>query len=214
MSNRAVSTQISMYFLWILATSVGWFSGIFDLTDSIARTYLEIVRLIPLYLAEGLLIGMVIGIGQMLILRRIMPKASPWFWATLLGYALAFPTGLLVTVLIPSIAFPLQGMHFLPLAGPSTMTIYLFPDSLFWGGFMVGILQWQVLKQIVPNPNLKKAALWIFASWLGFGLGILARGWVWDFHLPELEMGIMGLLIGLVTGLALLILIGKPESAR
>ena len=79
---------------------------------------------------------------------------------------------------------------------------------------MVGILQWQVLKHIVPGPNPKKAALWIFASWLGFGLGILARGWVLDFHLSEVEMGVMGMVIGMVTGLALLILIGKPESAR
>lgn len=211
MSNK-ISSLMAIYLLWVIATATAWFAGIFDLSNASAQTYLEIARLLPVYLLDGLLIGSVAGIGQALILRRFMPKISHWFWATTLGYALAFPVSLILTVLIPAIAFPLQGEKFLPFAGSSTMTIYL-TNSLFWGAFIIGVAQWQVLKQIVQKPNAKKAALWIFSSWLGCGLGIFARGWLWNVHLAGSDRVVIGIVIGMMTGLALLILLKQSDSA-
>jgi hypothetical protein len=211
MSNKILNL-LATYLLWVIATAIAWLAGIFDLTKASAHSYLEIARLIPVYLLAGLLIGVVAGIGQALILRKLMPKISRWFWATTLGYALAFPISLILTVLIPAIAFPLQGEKFLPFAGTSTMTIYLM-NSLFWGAFIIGIAQWQVLKQIVQKPNAKKAALWIFSSWLGCGLGIFVRGWLWNVHLAGLDRVVIGIVIGMITGLALLILLKQSDSA-
>jgi hypothetical protein len=211
MSNKN-SNLMAIYLLWVIATAIAWLAGIFDLTNTSAHSYLEIARLIPVYLLDGLLIGSVAGIGQALILRRFMPKISRWFWATTLGYTLAFPVSLILTILIPAIAFPLQGEKFLPFAGPSTMTIYLM-DSLFWGAFIIGVAQWQVLKQIVQKPNAKKAALWIFSSWLGCGLGIFVRGWLWNAHLAGLDRAAIGIVMGMITGLALLILLKQSDSA-
>jgi hypothetical protein len=211
MSNKN-SNLMAIYLLWVIATAIAWLAGIFDLTNTSAHSYLEIARLIPVYLLDGLLIGSVAGIGQALILRRFMPKISRWFWATTLGYTLAFPVSLILTILIPAIAFPLQGEKFLPFAGPSTMTIYLM-DSLFWGAFIIGVAQWQVLKQIVQKPNEKKAALWIFSSWLGCGLGIFVRGWLWNAHLAGLDRAAIGIVMGMITGLALLILLKQSDSA-
>ena len=147
MSNKILNLM-AIYLLWVIATAIAWLVGIFDLTNASAHSYVEIARLLPVYLLNGLLIGVVAGIGQALILRRFMQQASHWFWATTLGYTLAFPVSLILTVLIPAIAFPLHGEKFLPISGPSTMTIYLM-DSLFWGAFIIGVAQWQVLKQIV-----------------------------------------------------------------
>jgi hypothetical protein len=211
MSNK-ISNLMAIYLLWVIATAIAWLAGIFDLTNASAHSYVEIARLLPVYLLNGLLIGVVAGIGQALILRRFMPQASRWFWATTLGYTLAVPVSLILTVLIPAIAFPLHGEKFLPFAGTSTMTIYLM-DSLFWGAFIIGIAQWQVLKQIVQKPDAKKAALWIFSSWLGCGLGIFFRGWLWNVHLAGLDQAAIGIVMGMVTGLALLILLKQSDSA-
>ena len=205
MSNK-ISNRMVIYWLWVPATAIAWFAGIFDLTNASARSYSEIARLLPVYLLDGLLIGSVAGMGQAWILRGFMPQVSRWFWATALGYTLAFPVSLILTILIPAIAFPIHGEKFLPIYGPSTMTIYL-ADSLFWGAFIIGIAQWQVLKQIVQQPDVKKAMLWTLSTWLGCGLGIFVQGWLLNVHLAALDRAAIGLVLGMVTGLALLILL-------
>ena len=208
MTGKPFVNYLVFFFLWIIASALGWLAGAFDLTLN-ATTYLEVARLIPLYLLDGFLVGLVTGIGQALILRRIMSKPSRWFWGTLLGYTLAFPAGLLIEVLIPSITFPLQGMAFLPLSGPSTMTIYLYPQSLFWGAFIVGLAQWPVLKRYISDPNAKNRMLWILATWLGPGLGVFMRWCFFGLLFTDVERFSMGVATGVTTGLALMILINQ-----
>lgn len=213
MWNRVASNRFMIYLLWVLVTSLGWLAGIVKLGVS-ARTYLEIARLMPLYLAEGLLIGAVVGVGQAWVLRSFIPRISEWFWATLLGCALALPAGLVVMVSIPSIAFPLQGEAFLPLYGSSSMTIFsMYPESLFWGNFLVGIAQWRVLKQYIPDPDVKKAVLWILAPSLGSGLGICMEVAV-GIQMGWLGRTTIGAVIGMVTGLVLLMLVGKHNATK
>jgi len=203
--------RLVFFLLWVSVNALAWVARIVDLTSD-ARTYLEVVLLIPVYLLNGIIIGLVTGIGQALILQRFMQKPSRWFWSTLLGYALAFPAGLLIEVLIPSITFPLQGADFLPLSGPSTMTIYLYPQSLFWGAFIVGLAQWPVLKRFIPDPNAKKQVLWALATWLGPGLGIFARGLFFSIPFVAVERLSIGVAMGIVTGLVLLILTSQGQS--
>ncbi len=212
MSNFIPSRHLCTLLLWTLITALGWSAGVLDLASS-ARTYVEVARLLPLYLAEGLLIGAVAGFGQMLLLRGTLPRPWTWFWATVAGYALAPPVGVVVTVLIPSTAFPFQGLNLLPLSTPSTMTIFLHPTSLFWGGFVLGLFQWQRLKRALPAPNNRKALLWVLACWLGFGLGILVTGWARISQVAAMNRALMGAVIGLCTGLTLLLLIRKPSPS-
>lgn len=212
MKDKPLVNFLVLYILWIVATALGWWAGIIDLTASNARTYLEVARLIPVYLLNGIFIGMVTGVGQMLILRKTIPKPSRWFWVTLLGYTLAFPAGVLILVLIPSIAFPLQGMDFLPLTEPSTMTFYMYPQSLFWGIFIVGLVQWPVLKCCISNPSAKKRVLWVLATWLGSGMGIFTRRLFADIPIANAEQLAIGISIGVVTGLVLMILISQIQS--
>lgn len=214
MRNRIASNRFVTYLLWVLVTSLGWSAEVIRLGVS-ARTYLEIARLMPLYLAEGLLFGAVMGVGQAWVLRSFIPRISEWFWATLLGCALALPAGLVVMVSIPSIAFPLRGMAFLPLSGSSSMTIFfLYPESMFWGAFVVGAAQWRVLKQYIPDPDVKKAVLWILAPSLGSGLGIFAWRWLWGMQLGWLGRTTIGAVVGVVTGLVLLMLVGKHNATK
>jgi len=211
MATKQFVGRLVFFLLWVSVNALAWMAGIVDLTSD-AQTYLEVARLVPLYLLDGILIGFVAGIGQALILLRFMPKPSRWFWSTLLGYALAFPTGLLIEVLIPSITFPLQGMDFLPLSGPSTMTIYLYPQSLFWGAFFIGLAQWPVLKRIIPDLNVKKRVLWVLATWLGPALGIFARSLFFSIPFVAVERLSMGAAMGIVTGLVFLILTSQVQS--
>ncbi len=211
MLNHIARNHYVTFLFWVLVTVLGWLGGILHL-DTTARTYLDLTRLLPLYVAEGALIAAVVGIGQALVLKPIIPQVWRWFWATLWGYAFAFPIGLIVMMLIPSIAFRLQGESFIPLSGPSTWSVYLYPYSLFWGGFTIGILQWRILKSITPDPNNKKAALWILACWLGCGLGILIGRWVWSNQSASLERATTGLVVGMITGAVFLILIKQPDA--
>ena len=210
MASKLLLDRLVFFILWVIVSALGWLVEVLDLTSD-ARTCLEVARLVPVYLLDGLLVGLVTGIGQALILRKFMPKPSRWFLSTLLGYTLAFPAGLLIEVLIPSITFPLQGADFLPLSGPSTMTIYLYPQSLFWGAFIVGLAQWPALKRFIPDPNAKKQTLWVFATWFGFGLSIFARGLFFGHPFAAVERLSMGVSIGVITGLAFLILANQVE---
>ena len=122
-SQHSDSNRIIALLLWIVVTAIGWAFGPFNFVNAQARTYLEVAGLIPVYAPQGLLIGLVTGIGQSLVLRSQIIRPAQWFWTTLLGYGLAFPIGLGISTLIPSIAFPLRGLGFLPLAEPSTIPL-------------------------------------------------------------------------------------------
>lgn len=208
---RVKPSPFVTYLLWTLATTIGWWAGVLDL-DFDAKTYLEIVRLLPIFLADGLLIGLVLGIGQALVLRRLTSFNWQWVWVTCIGYGLAFMTGLVVTTLIPSIIIRLRyGTSFLPLVEPSTVSIFLNMDDLFWGGFLIGIFQWPILKTIVPNPGWNKALLWVLANWFVLGASIFVRAFTQESLLANFQMPILGVVMGITPGGILLILLSNSD---
>jgi hypothetical protein len=193
----------AFYLLWIVTTTIGWSAGILEL-GSDAKTYMGVVRLVPIYLADGLLIGFLVGIGQALVLRRF--THVNWAWATTLGYGLAFLTGLIVSVSLPSIFTLLRGAYpsKLPFREPSTVSIFINIDDLFWGGFLIASIQRPILKKLIPNPNRSKVILWILASWFALGMSFFIRAFTYETFLANFQMGIMGMVMGVVTGLILL----------
>ena len=70
MKNKSFIDCPVFFILWAIVSALGWLAGILDLTSN-AKTYLEVARLIPIYLLDGLLVGLVTGMGQALILRRV-----------------------------------------------------------------------------------------------------------------------------------------------
>ena len=202
------------YLLWIIVTTIAWWAGVLDLNAD-AKTYMDIIRLLPIYLADGLLIGLVLGIGQALVLRRLTNLSGRWVWVTLLGYGLTFLTGLIVTVLIPFIIIRLRyGIYFLPLREPSSFSIFLNMDDLFWGGFLIGVIQWPVLKSIIPNPSREKALLWVLANWFVFGSSLFVRAFTHGTTLASFQMALMGIVMGVVTGGILLIFLSNADLAE
>ena len=210
-STKANSNPGVIYLLWIIVTMTGWWAGVFDL-ESEAKTYMDIVRLMPLYLADGLLIGFIVGVGQAILLRRFTGLSGPWIWATILGYGLAFLTGLMVTVSIPSIITLLRDGHLLlPFTEPSTIDIFLNLDDLFWGGFLIGMFQWPILKKVIPSPTRSKAFLWVLANWLVLGASVFVRAFTHQSALASLQMACMGASMGVVTGAVLLIFLSNLD---
>jgi hypothetical protein len=210
---KTQSNGFVIYLLWILATTIGWSAGVFDLNFE-AETYMDIVRIMPIYLADGLLIGLVIGIGQAWVLRRFTNLSRSWTWATVSGYGLAFLTGLIVTVLIPTIVWMSHGENLLPVIQPSTVSIWLNMDDLFWGGFLIGPIQWQVLKKIIPNPKRSKALLWMVVNWFVLGINVFIRAFTHETLLANFPMPMMGMVMGAVTGVVLLTFLSNADPVE
>lgn len=209
-SAKTQPKRLAIYLLWILATTIGWSAGLFNL-DFEAKTYLDVLRLLPIYLIDGLLIGFIMGIGQELVLRRFTHLSWEWVRATVLGYGLAFLMGAIVSVLIPSLVWLSHGEYLLPFINASTISIWLNIDDLFWGGILIGALQWPVLKKIIPNPTSKKGLLWVLVTWLVLGASVYVRIFTHGNFLREFQRGIMGMFIGIVTGVILLAIL-RPQN--
>jgi hypothetical protein len=207
------SNQFAIFLLWILATAIGWSAGVFDL-NSTAETYTDVARLLLIYLGDGLLIGFVLGIGQALVLKRFTRLNWEWAKETVLGYGLAFLMGLVVSISIPSIIWELRGEHLFPFAQPSTVSIWFNMDDLFWGGFLIGPIQWQVLKTIIPNPSREKALLWMLANWFVFGSSLFVRAFTHGTTLASFQMTLMGIVMGIVTGGILLTFLSNSHLAE
>ena len=102
MTTRTMATDgAALPITWLLGTAAGWSLVPLVLFQQTMRTYLEVVQALPVYLLLGLVVGALTGLGQ----RLMWPGASArrWLWATVLGYGLALPAGLIIGVLIPSI---------------------------------------------------------------------------------------------------------------
>jgi hypothetical protein len=84
-------------------------------------------------------------------------------------------------------------------------------DDLFWGGFLIGVIQWPVLKKIIPNPSRSKAVLWVLANWFVFGSSLFVRAFTHETSLTSFQMALMGIVMGAVTGGILLIFLSNSQ---
>src|SRR5258706_15223555 len=82
--------------MWVSANALGWLFGPIPVLSALAYSLQDVARLLPLYLWQGSLLGVVIGALQSLAIRMVGGKALRWFAATVVGYSLTFPTGLVL----------------------------------------------------------------------------------------------------------------------
>ncbi len=162
---------------WILSSALAWSLVPLLLFGQTMRTYLDVARALPVYLAVGLLMGTICGLGQM----RLWPAslARRWLWACVIGYGLALPTGLFVDTLIPSMTlwgFSGSAFGFLPLTEPSGVTFSPMPASAIFGAFVIGLCQWPVVKAWLGRTRPAMAGLWVFGQWAVVGLGLFEAG--------------------------------------
>lgn len=155
---KTLSLDWALWFLWIMATTLGWVLGRFLLPNLAFVT-----------------IGIGLAILQWLVLQHRIRRAWRWIIATTFGWLLG---STLIQAFLP------DGMNFL--AG-----VIL--------GLTTGSVQWLILRK-----ELYWAAWWIVINVIAWTTGM------------ALLPGIMltGVMVGAITGLALILLIRFPKPAE
>jgi hypothetical protein len=179
--------QLEKKFLqkWVTANGIGWLVGSIG---AIILSHLVVNIFYPkeTNLIIGLCIGAGVGYAQWFVLKGMFKISSLW--------------GLVCTVCmgIPFIAFVIMdenGYKFSSFQGD-----YEFLYRLIFGlimGLVVGLLQIQFLKSY-----FKRAAWWIVASSIGWGICFLASSVPMPFAMLGILVG--GVLLGLITGLGII----------
>ena len=150
---------------WVLATNVGWFSGILA-GLSIAAALPE-ARALERAVVSAVVAGLFVGAAQAYVLRASIPDARNWVLATAIGW----PVGVGFTRAIhPEAAAELGALH----------TILDAAVVAFGAGAVVGIAQACVLRSRLPRWGY-----WPLVSAVGWGILFpgalpgLALVWLW-----------------------------------
>jgi len=191
MRSERASIGWQFWLQWLGATSVSWVVG------AILYYTLNLVVLGGVgEVVGGTIWGLVVGIGQWLVLRRWLDRAGWWVLATAAGSLLA-----------ASVDVGLQGLLG-EKAGGLILMIGLGPG--------VGVLQWLFLRQQVT-----RAGWWLLASTVLIG-GAFLTGIVASLSLGLQESGlafiavagvVSGVLLGITSGLTLAWLLRRPGAA-
>jgi hypothetical protein len=142
---------------------------------------------VPALLAAGAVEGALLGWGQAVVLRRVLPgfPARGWVLATSAAAVLAYAVGLAPSTLAPVWAGWPPGV--------------LVPLAVLLGLVLlnsIGVAQWRILRRLVP-----RAGRWIVATalaWLG-GLAVFLAVSMPLWHPGQAPAAIVG--IGLFAGL-------------
>jgi hypothetical protein len=201
--------------LWVIANALGWLFGPIPGLATSAVTLQDVAGLLPAYLGQGLLLGVVIGALQALALRVVGGQALSWFAATVIGYALTFPIGLVLFTAIALLRFRDQSNFLAPGAG---WIFSPFPAALFLGGFVIAVAQWLVLRPLLARRDRQTLALWVFGLWASSGLSFAFGHWFSTISLgvlPTQTMGLLGyraltgVVMGVFSGVLLMILMSE-----
>lgn len=163
--------------------------GFFGFTMQDDGTHLSQVFSYGVYVA---ILGAAMGLMQWRALRRVLPVSAVWILACSAGFVVG-EAGAAVVLWRQEILRSTLGVF---QAGPQLPEVLIFAVS----GACVGLFQWPILKKSVP-----KAGWWIVASCLAWGLGTLAV-------VKPLLFLLGGLVVGLVTAIALKLLVRIPED--
>lgn len=151
--SSAISIPIAWFFSWTVVSQIARVvGGTIQVAGRtrITQDFVLVYVLLPV-------LGLSIGALQYLLLRRLFPRIEWWIAATVLGWALP----LLLVRLLAEPSFPALNV------GP----VLAEALGLAFAGAAVGLFQWLVLRRRIP-----RAALWILACILGWGLAGLVAG--------------------------------------
>ena len=155
--------------------------------------------------ADGIAFG-VIFVGQYVVLRGVILKASRWLWASLIGGALALVIGI-----IPGdrVQDAIDGIKSSPVGlagiGPGRSAVGYFVGAAVLGaafGASLGLAPWLILRW-----RFVRASSWITANALGFSVGMLLQGLMGASY-P------LFVAAGLTTSLTFKWLLRKPPPER
>lgn len=191
---RVERNEIGLWLGWILATAGGMLLGFLP-----TLLLVNVLDLGVAQIAVPVLAGAAIGYAQWIVLRPYVVPGSNWELAEGTSWAAGYVLGLLLIQTLPS-----------------TIFIEFIAYLLF--GVIVALVQWPVLRREIPN-----LAVWILASSLGWAAGFWASEAVLAlfFNDPLIEPAVgtaviavtSGLVAGAITGLALIWIVRRPETA-
>lgn len=142
-------------FVWTLITTMGWWIGI--ITGSL-------IAELPTDVNFGMLLAIfllafwpstLIGALQWLYLRRKIPISARWILASTACLAIGGGGGLVILLVITVLGGSMGDIDIL----------FCSNISMAFGGAVVGIWQWDILRDHVPQ-----AQWWVLASTVGWGL--------------------------------------------
>jgi uncharacterized membrane protein len=186
MDSQVQPASWSFWGRWLVATFIGWVAGIII---AIVLSYLVVNLFHPkeTNLIVGLVLGAVVGLTQMIAVRRLVSLTYRWVWGAAVGLGISF----IVAVLIDEIWFSASEA--------SDMWLVLVAIA---GGAFAGVLQAPTLR-----PHTPLAQWWILASIISWGIA-----WLISTVLGEAGFLVGGIFLGAVSG-ALLIWILKSSPA-
>jgi len=185
----AVKIASGLWLQWVLAT-VGGFG--------LSLLFLEIGERADMGVWSGLIGGGAIGLGQWLVLRGRIRKAWWWILASIVSWGLigASDLGALGWVAPRTMQIPLR-------------LIFGFGDGVQIGCWL-GALQWLVISRKVPRAwlwTLVSTGSWAIGLAIGWGVGGMLR-LATNFFLGDvLGLAIAWLVVGGLTGVALVSLL-------
>lgn len=181
---------------WIAASIVGYAVGATlgtVLAGAIARPLSPLAGGMIVVFVFGAVVGVTIGIAQLLALPRSLVAGPRWILMTLLGAAVGFSAAavvgeLLGDVIDPTVTVAIGGGAIQITSGAAV-------------GLGIGSAQWFVLP-----PDLRRGPSWIVASAVGAGLGYgAAIGLLELVEVPILKTNLIpsfGAILGLFVGAA------------
>jgi hypothetical protein len=192
---KVIRNETGLWLGWMLATAVGLILGYLPSALFVNQLDLGLARIIV-----PLLAGVLIGVSQWLVLRNYVTDCSDWVLHLAGSWVLGYTLGLLIVDL---------------LAG--TFLGVMISYVLF--GVIIALFQWPVLHREIP-----RIWIWILANVVGWGMGAflsqLAIAAIFGSSpgslvaLTVVNMAVTGLVAGLITGVALVMIVREPERPQ
>jgi hypothetical protein len=191
---KVARNEFGMWLEWTLATALGMLVGFV--------TSIALVNLLDLAFARllvPLVAGSLIGLAQWVVLRKYLNEVVDWILAGGASWAVGYALGLLI----------INGLTGTGLDGFIGYVLF---------GIIVAIVQWPILRREIPN-----AWMWVAANVVGWTTGFYLSQVALDllFNGPTIDpiastsvlSGVSGLVAGAITGIALVLIVRKPERA-
>jgi len=176
MSSEAGESTSRLFARWVVATSWGWLLGfVFLMVGAIAADVLMGLERAQFFLGLGM--GTGIGYAQVRVTRPFLRISSAWGWASVVGMGAPFVVSDVIRAIWPGVSY-----------------MYALWLSAAFGGLLVGLLQWPMLR-----PRAPRAIWWVPAS---------TAGWMLAAATPLLYGTVPGLAPG--AGAALINVVAIP----
>jgi hypothetical protein len=187
--------EAGLWLGWTLATAVGLVIGYLPAALFVDQVDLGLARVIV-----PLLAGILIGLAQWLVLRNYVTESTDWVIHLAASWVLGYTVGLLIIDLLAN-----------------TFIGVIFSYLLF--GIIIALFQWPILHREIP-----RIWVWVLANVIGWGLGAyLSQVTIASVFADQVgslvaitvvNMAVTGLVAGLITGVALVLIVREPERPQ